>query len=130
MKSPVLLSICSGLMSAFAFNTRDEFDPQNYASEDVITRDVAVIGGGSSGTYGAINLRELGKSVILIEREAVLGGHTNTYIDPITGISVDYGVQAFWNSTSSTTAYFLFGRFKGCETESLLLRRDFRALYS
>jgi len=130
MKTPVLLSICSGLMSAFAQNT-SQFDPSNYASDDVITRDVAVVGGGATGTYGAINLKLLGKSVVLVEKEAMLGGHTNTYTDPTTGVSVDYGTQAFWNSTSSTTLSFLCGPpIMECETELLLLGRDSRALHS
>ncbi|BDD61322.1 hypothetical protein MPDQ_003575 [Monascus purpureus] len=78
-------------------NGQDIFDSSHYASKDVITRNVAVIGGGSSGTYGAINLRKCGQSVVLVEKEAVLGGHTNTYTDPATGTTIDYGVQAFWN---------------------------------
>lgn len=86
---------------AYAEGVNDPFDPSSYASGDVISRDVAVIGGGSSGTYGAINLRKLGKSVVLVEKEAVLGGHTRTYLDPTTGLSVDYGVQAFANCTSA-----------------------------
>lgn len=98
MKASISVFICSGIASAFALSERDEFDPANYASDDIITRDVAVIGGGVTGTYGAINLQIAGKSVVLIEKEGVLGGHTNTYIDPVTNISVDYGVQAFWNS--------------------------------
>jgi hypothetical protein len=41
----------------------------------VITKDVVILGGGASGTYGAVRLREdYGKSVILIEKEAVLVG--------------------------------------------------------
>ncbi|KAJ5379142.1 hypothetical protein N7509_012261 [Penicillium cosmopolitanum] len=78
-------------------NAKDKFDPTSYASSDVITCDVAVIGGGSSGTYGAINLHKRGQSVVLVEKEAVLGGHTNTYTDPLTNITIDYGVQAYWN---------------------------------
>jgi hypothetical protein len=39
----------------------------------VITKDVAILGGGASGTYAAVRLREdYGKSVVLIEKEAVL----------------------------------------------------------
>lgn len=74
-----------------------EFNPASYASEDVLYRDVAVIGGGSSGTYGAIKLLDLGVSVALVERAAVLGGHQNTYIEPATGTAIDYGVQSYWN---------------------------------
>jgi hypothetical protein len=69
------------------------------ASKSVIYRDVLVIGGGSSGTYTAIRLQQEGKSVALVEKEAILGGHTNTYIDPVTGTPIDHGVQAFLNFT-------------------------------
>ena len=77
--------------------TADQFDPKNYASKYVITRDVAVIGGGSTGMYAAVNLQNIGKSIVLVEKEKVPGEHTNTYTDPTTGIPVDYGLQAFWD---------------------------------
>ncbi|KAN0105839.1 flavin-containing superfamily amine oxidase [Hyaloscypha variabilis] len=64
---------------------------------DPITSDFVIIGGGSSGTYAAIRLRENGKTITLIEREAVLGGHVNTYLDPYTGQTFDYGVISFDN---------------------------------
>jgi len=64
---------------------------------ETITSNVVIIGGGSSGTYSAIRLRENGKTVTLIEREAVLGGHVNTYHDPVTGMTFDYGVISFDN---------------------------------
>ncbi|KAL2217321.1 flavin-containing superfamily amine oxidase-like protein [Thermoascus aurantiacus ATCC 26904] len=50
----------------------------NSATETVI-RDVCIIGGGASGTYAAVRLRDAGKTVAVVEKEAVLGGHTNTY---------------------------------------------------
>lgn len=92
-----------------ASGTIYKFDATHYDTQDVITRDVAVIGGGSSGTYAAVNLQALGQSVILIEKEAVLGGHVNTYTDPTTGVTVDYGVQAFWNSTTTWGYFKLLG---------------------
>lgn len=85
--------------------TASVFDPENYAKADVIVSDVVVVGGGSSGTYAAINLRKMGQSVVVVERKKYLGGHTNTYIDDATGLSVDYGVQTFLNS-SITLDYF------------------------
>jgi hypothetical protein len=33
----------------------------------VIERDVVVLGGGSSGTYTAVRLRDLGRSVLVVE---------------------------------------------------------------
>jgi heterodisulfide reductase subunit A-like polyferredoxin len=49
------------------------FDTGNYASKDVLIRDVAVIGGESTGTYAAVNLKNIGKSIVLVERKNVLG---------------------------------------------------------
>jgi hypothetical protein len=79
--------------------------PLEFDQLEVIERDVAVIGGGSGGTYAAIRLRQLDKSVVVIEKEAKLGGHSNTYIDPHTGIPVEYGVKSFAN-TSVVINYF------------------------
>jgi hypothetical protein len=62
------------------------------AAGAVITRDVAVIGGGATGTYAAIRLRDLGRSVVVVEHNDRLGGHTQTYTDPATGGRVDIGV--------------------------------------
>lgn len=92
-------------ISAVSSGTAYKFDSTNYDAKDIIDRDVAVIGGGSSGTYGAVNLHAMGRSVVLVEKEAVLGGHINTYTDPITGATIDYGVQTFWNTTT-TWEYF------------------------
>jgi hypothetical protein len=67
----------------------------DYPAHAIITRDVAVIGGGSAGTYAAIGLRDLGKSVVVVEQQDRLGGHTQTYHDQATGATIDYGVILF-----------------------------------
>lgn len=74
-------------------------DESQFSSSDVITRDVTIIGGGSSGTYAAIRLRQLGHSVSVVEQKDTLGGHVNTFFDPVTGESFDYGVISFFNIT-------------------------------
>jgi hypothetical protein len=81
------------------------FDAASLAPVDVLRRDVAVIGGGSSGTFAAIHLLNMGYSVTVLERDSTLGGHADTYIEPVTGTAVDYGVQRYWN-TSVVTAFF------------------------
>lgn len=68
---------------------------RDYSPADVITRDVLIIGGGSTGTYSAITLRDLGKSVAVVEAKGVLGGHTETWTDPVTQAKVDIGVIVF-----------------------------------
>lgn len=73
---------------------------------EIITRDVVIIGGGSSGTYAAIRLREdLGKSVIVVEQKDKLGGHTETYTDPSTGEHIDIGVVV-WHDQPLVKDYF------------------------
>jgi len=62
---------------------------------DIITRDVAIIGGGSTGTYAAIKLLDQGHTVVVVEAKDRLGGHTETYHDPVTGTPVEMGVVVF-----------------------------------
>lgn len=45
----------------------------DHSSLPIVYKDVAIIGGGASGTYAAVRLREdFGRSVLLIEQEAFL----------------------------------------------------------
>ncbi|KAM0804918.1 hypothetical protein BDR22DRAFT_473633 [Usnea florida] len=108
MKRCIVLAVVNGLASALASNcisNTSQFDPVCYDGDDIITRDVAVIGGGSSGTYAAIKLKDMGKSVVIVERASLLGGHTNTYTVPNDSTKIDFGVIAFWN-TSLVTDFF------------------------
>lgn len=73
------------------------FDYRAFNENDIITRDVCVVGGGSGGTYTATRLRQLGQSVIVVEKEPVMGGHTNTYTVPGSNLTIDYGVVVFHN---------------------------------
>ncbi|KAI4176177.1 MAG: hypothetical protein LQ343_001221 [Gyalolechia ehrenbergii] len=95
------------LLTVYAFGRAVAFPSPSatHRHASVIIRDVCIIGGGSSGTYAAIGLRDKGKSVALIEAQSLLGGHTNTYTDPATSKKVDYGVIIFPN-TSTVTSYF------------------------
>lgn len=76
----------------------------DHAGNAVITRDVCVIGGGSSGTYAALRLRDMGQSVVVVEREDRLGGHTFTYTDPATGNRNDLGVIV-WHDLDIVKSY-------------------------
>jgi flavin-dependent amine oxidoreductase len=75
------------------------------APHPVITRDVAIIGGGSTGTYSAIRLRDLGNSVVVVEAGDRLGGHTHTYTDPGTSTKIDIGVVV-WHDLDIVRNYF------------------------
>lgn len=75
-----------------------------------IIRDVAIIGGGASGTYAAVRLREdLHKSIVIVETRPNLGGHTSTYRVPGTNASVDYGVQSYLPYGPATDFFARFG---------------------
>ncbi|KAL9059112.1 MAG: hypothetical protein Q9162_001330 [Coniocarpon cinnabarinum] len=81
-----------GLFAALGF----AIDESAFAPADCIEKDVAIIGGGASGTYAAVRLREdLNKSIVVIERDDHLGGHVNTYHDPASNTDIDYGVLAY-----------------------------------
>ncbi|KAM7184068.1 beta-cyclopiazonate dehydrogenase [Rhypophila sp. PSN 637] len=79
--------------------------PESIATS-VVHKDVAIVGGGASGSYAAIRLKEdYGKSIVLIEKEEALGGHVNTFTDPSTGKPVDFGVNVF-NDWGPARAFF------------------------
>ncbi|MEV6495394.1 FAD-dependent oxidoreductase, partial [Actinoplanes sp. NPDC051633] len=77
----------------------------DFAGAQVIRRDVCVIGGGSAGTYTAVRLGDFGRSVVVVEKQDRLGGHTETYHDPVTGGTVDIGVIVF-EENPLVRAYF------------------------
>ncbi|HEX3777176.1 MAG TPA: FAD-dependent oxidoreductase [Polyangiaceae bacterium] len=95
----------AGVAASSAFARRAAADECDDDHRQVITRDVCVIGGGSSGTYSAVHLKDAGKSVVVVERKNRLGGHTETYVDPATGIPTDYGVVVF-NDIPVVNDYF------------------------
>lgn len=100
-----LVAILAAVCPASSAPTSCTVNGRKYNVDTIISKDVAIIGGGSAGTYSAIRLGDLGKSVVVIEGTGRLGGHTQTYVDPTTGVAIDYGVQVFHNYTV-VTDYF------------------------
>jgi hypothetical protein len=98
-----LLGLFGGLVSASPHLA--VVNGATYSCNNVINRNVAVIGGGSGGTYTAVHLGDYNQSVVVIEQTGRLGGNTNTYTDPITGATIDYGVQGF-HPIPTTEDYF------------------------
>lgn len=85
------------------------YDGRAAPSQQVINTDIAIIGGGSAGTYAAIRLREdFNKSIVLIESRASLDGYVETYHLPETNITFDYGVQFYIRNEAATN---FFARF-------------------
>ncbi|RMZ81809.1 hypothetical protein DV738_g2024, partial [Chaetothyriales sp. CBS 135597] len=68
----------------------------SFSRPNIIHRDVAIIGGGSGGTYAAIRLRDLGETVVVVEKNAQLGGHAHSYTTP-GGQHLNYGVVNLQN---------------------------------
>lgn len=62
------------------------FDERSFAPQDIITRDVCIIGGGSTGTYSAVRLsQDMGKTVMIVEK---------TYVHLLSSlIQTDFGVK-------------------------------------
>ncbi|CCF41621.1 FAD dependent oxidoreductase [Colletotrichum higginsianum] len=60
-----------------------------------VSRDVVVVGGGAAGAHAAVWLRDHGHSVVVVEKASQLGGHTASYHDPVSGKSINVGVQAW-----------------------------------
>ncbi|KAK2803193.1 hypothetical protein FQN50_007060 [Emmonsiellopsis sp. PD_5] len=83
--------LCSARVVNAVPASEEHFEPS-----DIIHRDVCVLGGGSTGTYAAIRLRDKGKSVVVVERDDRLGGHSHGIRFP-DGKGFDYGVQALLN---------------------------------
>lgn len=46
----------------------------------------------------------MGQSVVVVEKENILGGHTNTFVDPVTNATWDYGVT-IWHNLTVVTNY-------------------------
>ena len=101
LNSLLRLIVCafSSLSSSSAYVLRDGI-PGTYSEVDV-----AIIGGGSSGTNAAVRLYDMNKTIALIEPKPVLGGHSETYVDPKTGGKINIGVVLYTN-TSYVREYF------------------------
>jgi hypothetical protein len=91
--------LVASLFFQSALSLPSQYDTSSFTAANTITRDVAIIGGGASGTHAAISLKDSGKSIIVIEKTSRLGGHTETHTDPSIGIAQDYGVLIYHNNS-------------------------------
>jgi hypothetical protein len=75
----------------------------------VIETDIAIVGGGATGTYAAIRLREdLNTSIIVVEPRDHLGGSVSTYNVPETNTTLEYGVQSYVRNQAAIDFYARF----------------------
>jgi len=95
--------------SAAGFATAQLSSRTAFAKTKTIERDVCVIGGGASGTYTAVAVKDAGRSVVVLERQQRLGGHCETYVDPATGIPTDIGVVVLHNLPVVTNYFARLG---------------------
>ncbi|KAG9196219.1 hypothetical protein G6011_01340 [Alternaria panax] len=100
--------LLASLFTSTAFSNPSKYHSSSFDPKNIIIRDVAIIGGGSSGTHAAISLKDAGKSLMVIEIKGRLGGHTETHTDPVTGRAQDYGVLIYHNES---TVLDYFARF-------------------
>jgi hypothetical protein len=101
----VLLYVCCVVAIPGAEPSSDDSFNINWKAKDIITCDVVVIGGGASGTYSTIRLRDMNQSVVLIEQKDRLGGHTETFTDPTTHLKFDIGVRV-WHDIDLVKNFF------------------------
>ena len=91
-----------------ALSVPSKYDFSKIDSRQIINRDVVVIGAGAAGTHAAINLKDHGKCVMVIDIKDRVGGHTETVRDNISGRNAEAGVIIFHNEPEVKR---FFGRF-------------------
>ncbi|EYE94960.1 uncharacterized protein EURHEDRAFT_456600 [Aspergillus ruber CBS 135680] len=98
MKAPIPLTtlLLTPLTLALSITTAPQFQCSNI-TRPPITIDIAILGGGASGAYSAFHLHNHypNHTLALIEARPKLGGQVNTYQDPSTGLTAEYGVNQY-----------------------------------
>ncbi|KAK2761651.1 hypothetical protein FQN54_001479 [Arachnomyces sp. PD_36] len=102
MDSPLSRLLRIACVVLFGVQTAAGLTSKEPPQRKSITRDVVILGGGATGTYAAILLQDLGKSVAVVERNDHLGGHSATFYTS-DGSHMDYGVQGFFNTNTTRT---------------------------
>ncbi|OJJ83955.1 uncharacterized protein ASPGLDRAFT_66905 [Aspergillus glaucus CBS 516.65] len=99
MKTPISFTSLLLLSTSFALSTTTAPQFQCTPSPTLPHQsiDIAILGGGASGTFSAIHLqnKHANQTLALIEAKPKLGGQVNTYHDPSTGLTAEYGVNQY-----------------------------------
>ncbi|KAK8023883.1 amine oxidase [Apiospora rasikravindrae] len=75
------------------------------SSNNAIKTDVVIVGGGAGGAHAALRLMDMGKRIILIEQDSILGGNVDSYTTPGTDNSMDFGVFSFIDYGGATALF-------------------------
>ncbi|PYI16659.1 fumarate reductase/succinate dehydrogenase [Aspergillus violaceofuscus CBS 115571] len=97
-----LASVAACSAATLASNSTLETRYPNAAVETV---DMVIVGGGASGANAAVHFHDAGLSLRVVEKQGQLGGMVNSWTNPATNTTYDYGVAAYTNYTG-TTAFF------------------------
>lgn len=97
IRSFVLWLLATAVPLASSFPSAGPESANDFEPEDIVTRDVCILGGGSSGTYAAIRLHGRGQSVVVVEPKDRLGGHAETEYFP-DGEYIEYGVEGIFDN--------------------------------
>lgn len=83
--------------------------PNGTTASNTTEVDVIIVGGGATGAWTAVQLRDQGKTVAVVERASQLGGHVDTLFAAGSNAPIDYGVQAYIDNNQTRQFFERFG---------------------
>lgn len=84
------------LLSLISLHTTSTYSTPSSTQSVPVDVDIAIIGGGASGSYAAVRLHsDFNKRILLIEPRPRLGGSVSTYLVPETNTTLEFGVQSY-----------------------------------
>lgn len=87
------------------FSASNEISSKCFVEVDVLVLNLDPSKKISDPDIVVVRLRDLGKEVAVVETKGRLGGHTETYTDPVSGGKIDIGVIV-WHNSDFVINYF------------------------